>query len=134
MHHSTFDPVKYPSHDKVARQLASDLLGYNSSLYSQHIPGNINFIADALSRDFHINDSTLIHMLRFCYDKQVPSHFAIYPVPKEIISWIESLRDPKMLSTELNKRPEPSNLEHLAAGKGFCPSFVQVWHQRPIFA
>ena len=63
-------------------------------------------------------------MLRLCYNKQVPSHFAIYPVPKEIISWIESLRNSEMLSMELHKRPEPSNLEHLAAGKGFCPSVV----------
>ena len=34
MHHSTFDPVKYPSHDIVARQLAMDLISSRSSLFS----------------------------------------------------------------------------------------------------
>ena len=124
MHHSTFDPVKYKAHDIVARQLASDLIDYKSSLYSQHIPGEQNVIADSLSRDFYLSDSLLIQMLRFTFKKQVPKHFAIYPIQKEIICWIESLKAQMTDLKGLPMKQEPSKLEHLANGK----KFIQMCH------
>ena len=37
-----------PAHDKVARWLALELMSYDSALYSQHIRGLHNIIADSL--------------------------------------------------------------------------------------
>ena len=65
MHHSTFDPIKLSSYDKVARQLTSDLLGATSSLYSQHRPGILNVLVDSLLRDCYLTDSTLTHATFF---------------------------------------------------------------------
>ena len=122
MHHSTFDPVKYPSHDIVARQLAMDLISSRSSLFSQHIKGSANVIADALSRDFHLSDSLLIQMIQFVYKQQVPENFTIYPLQEEIIYWLESIKVPKTHTMVLPKKHVPSNLDHLALGNGFYPN------------
>ena len=63
MHHSTFNPVKDPNHDKTARYLARMLFKHEASLYSEHIPGVHNHTADSLSRDFHLSDSELISLI-----------------------------------------------------------------------
>ena len=45
-----------PIHDKVARRLALELIDNDSALYSQHIKGKHNVIADSLSRDHHMTN------------------------------------------------------------------------------
>ena len=53
-----------PAHDAVARWLAKTLIDHDAALYSQHIRGIHNIIADVLSRDCHIPDTHLMTMLR----------------------------------------------------------------------
>ena len=59
MQKESFDPVNSESHDAVARWLGWTLVSNKKSLYSQHIKGTENIIADSLSRDFHMSDQTL---------------------------------------------------------------------------
>ena len=54
MYKSSFNPLNYPLHDVVARHMATNLMENNTSLYSQHISGKRNVVADSLSRDHHI--------------------------------------------------------------------------------
>ena len=68
MYHSTFNPVTDAEHDSTARYLANLLLQAEATLYPEHIPGVHNEIADSLSRDFHLNDSQLLHLLYHSQD------------------------------------------------------------------
>jgi len=56
----------------TARKLASLILETNSNLYSQWFPGDQNYIADSLSRDFHIDDTSLANLLSLHFPEQVP--------------------------------------------------------------
>ena len=47
------------AHNGVARYLAKLLVRKESNLYSQHIKGTHNFIADSLARDHHISTDQL---------------------------------------------------------------------------
>ena len=92
MHHSSFNPRQYPMHDRTARRLATICLENYSSLYSQHIPGKHNVVADSLSRDHHISTQKLTFVLKTIFPTQVPKHLKILEPPQEIISWIYSLK------------------------------------------
>ena len=59
MHKLSFDPVNKEGHDTVAQWLGWTLVSNNSYLYSQHIKGTKNTIADSLSRDFNISYQSL---------------------------------------------------------------------------
>ena len=128
LHHSTFNPIENPLHDEAARYFATMLLDNNSSLYSQHIKGKNNVIADSLSRDFHHDDLTLISKLYSTYNDQMPRHFTIFQIPAEIISWIESLALRLTATTELLEQHEKSNLDTLSAGKDFSPNVLSKTH------
>lgn len=52
---------------KFSRKLASLILDTNCCLYTQHIRGIHNWIADSLSRDFHIPDLILSNLLTYCF-------------------------------------------------------------------
>ena len=92
LYHSTFNPVLQPLHDQVARHLAGILLEKDCTIYSQHVPGKQNVIADSLSRDHHIPGEMLTKSLSPLLPKQTPSNFRMGKLPTEIISWICSLR------------------------------------------
>ena len=63
MHYFTFNSVKKTVHDTVAHSFALNFHHNISSIYSQHIPGEENIIADSLSRDFHLSDEDLTNVL-----------------------------------------------------------------------
>ena len=128
LHHSTFNPVENPLHDKSARFLAHMMIDNNSSLYSQHIKGSQNQIADSLSRDFHWDNITLITHLRSVYDSQMPNHFQIYQLPEEIICWIKSLAHKLTVTTVLQEAHEKSSLDTLIVGKNFCQNVQSKIH------
>ena len=92
LYHSTFNPVTQPLHDQVARHLAGILLETDCTLYSQHVPGKQNVIADSLSRDHHVPDDILTQSLSRLLPEQIPSNFRMVELPTEITSWICSLR------------------------------------------
>lgn len=61
-----------PAHDVVAQKLARILLDNDSALYSQHIRGKYNVVADALSRDFHLLEAHLILFLQTIFPYRHP--------------------------------------------------------------
>ena len=108
---SNFNPNTRPHHDLVARHLAQLLLHNEASLFSQHIAGKSNVVADSLSRDTHITDTDLSHLLSLTYPSQVPQNFHIIPaLPDEIISWIVSLVPDGTKHKVLQNQPTRSSL------------------------
>ena len=89
---STFNTNTHALHDKVARELAWFCTKNHVSLFTQHIPGCNNIIADALSRDFHLSDSALTDLLILYLPQQERCNFHIVPHPKKITSWLDSLK------------------------------------------
>ena len=59
MHKAHFDLVNAKSHNEVARYIEWKLFSNETSIYSQHIKGTENIIADYLSRYFYRSDYTL---------------------------------------------------------------------------
>ena len=105
-----------PAHDEVARWLAKILIDNDSALYSQHIRGIHNIIADMLSRDCHIPATHLVHMFQLLLPQQTPKNFRISTLPPEIISWLHSL-SPSLTKTPASPlHPSKSKLGALTDG------------------
>ena len=106
LHRSSFDFSSHSIHAKMARHLATIMIDHQACLYSQHIPGTNNVIADSLSRDFHIDTDTLSSLIHSHF--QVPDSFTIYPLTDEIVSWLTSLMLSKPRQLELKHAHTPS--------------------------
>jgi hypothetical protein len=91
-----------------ARKLASLILETNSNLYSQWFPGDQNYITDSLSRDFHIDDTSLANLLSLHFPEQVPFGLTILPVPPEIVSWLTCLLRSQQQKEPWSKEPTRS--------------------------
>ncbi len=76
---------------EIARQHASHFTNYDIKEYSQWFPGRKNNAADSLSRDFHPDDAEITKHLHSSFPSQLPPHFQVVPLPKEIESWLTSL-------------------------------------------
>ncbi len=85
------DPLQATIRIKVARLHTSHYLLLGIREYSQWFPGVENEVADALSRDDNRSDKELTNILRVHCPSQLPQHFKIVPLPKEITSWLTSL-------------------------------------------
>ena len=48
-------------------------------------------MADSLSRDFDLDNVEITKHLRSSFPSQLPPHFQVVPLPKEIESWLTSL-------------------------------------------
>jgi len=57
-------------------------------MYSQHIPGISNTVADALSRIFDLNDLELTQLNTSNFHSQVHASFRIYSLQSEVSSWV----------------------------------------------
>jgi hypothetical protein len=111
--HSTFNPVKDKCHDDIARFLARLLFQHNATLHPEHIPGKDNDVADSLSRDFHLNDSDLLSLLKpqlLHTHEQGPHSLKLSSLPKMLSSWIASMVGSLPLTKESPLRPSPSSL------------------------
>jgi hypothetical protein len=95
------DPIQATIRLEVARLHASHYLSHGVREYSQWFPGSENPVADALSRDDDRSDEELTHILRTHCPSQIPQHFVIVPLPKEITSWLTLL---------LLRRPQKNEL------------------------
>ena len=102
--------MKFPAHDTVARHLARLQLDNDSALYSQHIKGSCNVIADMLSRDFHLSNNQLTIIFIAIFPEQVHSNFKIHQLSKEIISWIYFLRNSLPVWKASRQAPKTSKL------------------------
>ena len=110
MRSANFDPVEFGPHDGVARQLATDLLSHDCSLFLSHIPGKYNVIADALSRDFHLSPGILIKEMYRQYGNQMPANFRISKLKDRDISWIYSLKPSQPVEKASDIRPIRSKM------------------------
>jgi hypothetical protein len=90
MHKANIDNTKNLPLHVAARKYAEVLLQADCCLYSQHIAGVTNTVADLLSRKFDLPHSKLSSFIRLYYPKQVPPSFNISPLPPEICSWLTS--------------------------------------------
>ena len=70
---SSFMGVDKEGHLCLARHLALLLLNQKAVLYSQHIAGILNVVADSLSRDFHLSNSALTYVYLHAFLEQIPS-------------------------------------------------------------
>lgn len=86
------------------------------ALYSQHIPGKNNVIADSLSRDLHVPDKKLTFLLNNLYPLQTQNNLRLTVPSKEIICLIYSLKDMKTNREEYQVIRTPSSLGHLIGG------------------
>ena len=99
-----------PVHDTVARWLARSLIKKGSALYSQHIKGKHNFIADSLSRDFHIHKQQLNHSFHTLLSTQTHPNFEICPLNAETNYWIRSTLQSSTKTQALPEQPNHSKV------------------------
>ena len=109
-HKASFDPVNAESHDAVAHFLGWTLVSHETSLYSQHIKGTENVIADSHSRDFLRSDQTLTKYFNQILPKHTAASFHIKQLSRNVISWISSLAAASMLPMALPKPLRPSSM------------------------
>ena len=124
LYKSNFNPSTHLEHDTIARKMADVLLSSETALYSQHIKGSHNIVADCLSRDFHLPDKQLTFLLNGLFPSQVKAPLHILPtIPADITSFISSL-EPLLTKRPVSPSPhEPSSLGALFVGK---PSWLDV--------
>ena len=94
-----FQGQEKSTHLAISRWLAAILEQTQACSYSQWIPGDDNVIADALSRDHHLSNAQLTHLIHHSATHQMPPNFSISPLPTDIASkltlWMQIGRAPK---------------------------------------
>jgi hypothetical protein len=90
LHKASINPDKNLPLFFASRKFAKILLLSNTCIYSQHIPGVSNKIADALSQRFDMSDNSLFSFIHVLCPKMVPPSFKIYPVHPIIKCWMTS--------------------------------------------
>jgi len=90
LHKANIDDTKNLPLHVAARKYADILLQVDCCLYSQHIAGAKNKVADLLSRKFDLPYDSLTTHIHSLYPNQVPLSFKISPLPPEICSWLTS--------------------------------------------
>jgi len=88
LHKASVDSSKNLPLFLASRKFADIMISNNVCIYSQHIPGVSNTIADALSRRFDLNDEDLTLLINSSYDLQVQNSYKLYPLRPEICSWM----------------------------------------------
>jgi hypothetical protein len=88
LHKASVDSSKDLPLFLASRKFAQIMLTSNSCLYSQHIPGVSNTIADALSHRFDLMDDELTQFVNSLPSNQVQKPFRILPLHPEINSWM----------------------------------------------
>ena len=74
-------------------------------------------MSDALSRDNDRDDDELTKKLRTSVPSQVPKHFKIVPLPKEISLWLTSLLQKLPVKEQLRERHTRTKLGRGGDGK-----------------
>jgi hypothetical protein len=90
LHKANVDDSKNLPLHMATRKFAEGLLEADCCLYSQHIAGEKNIVADFLSRKFHLNHNDLTSLILTSFPSQVPPLFRVSPLPPTILSWLTS--------------------------------------------
>lgn len=118
LYKSNFNPTSHSGHDAIVRKFATLLLESEHALYSQHIRGKDNVVADSLSRDHDIPPAQLTFLLNHLYKSQlkVPSQLS-EALPPEVTCFLNSL-EPLFIKRKASPLPHaPSSLGDLFAGR-----------------
>ncbi len=109
------EPIQATIRLEVARHHTTNYLLGGIQEYIQWFRGADNNITDALSQDDDRSDNKLTIILRtHCYS-QLPQHFKIVPLPKEITLWLTLL----LLRLPVKQQLEEEHLRtKLGRGKG----------------
>ena len=110
------DEVQVAARIAVARAHARRYMNHGIREYSQWFPGKENCVADALSRDFHLSDVDLTHLILNNFSSQVPHSFHIVPLPSVIISWMTSLLLTLPVKAQYREVHMPTKLGHGSVG------------------
>ena len=88
----------------IGRHLAKILIDSDVSLFSQHIKGSLNDVADALSRDPEESNSTILSKIQKNWTHQLPPQgLQIIELPTVISSFIQSVLEKQIQMMELPK-------------------------------
>jgi hypothetical protein len=104
------DPIEAEVREEVCRHFALLCIENGIRHLSQWFPGKQNDVSDALSRDRDRSDEVLTIVLRTFVPEQMPDHFEIVPLPKQIASWLTSLLLKLPVKKQLQERPTTSKL------------------------
>jgi hypothetical protein len=86
-----FDPEEAQVRTEISRHFAEICVENKLVHYAQWFAGKENDVSDSLSRDYDKSDEELTHLLYSHFPEQMPEHFKIAPLPKEILSWLTLL-------------------------------------------
>ena len=111
------DPIQATVRLEVARGHARRLMENSIKDYSQWFQGKLNNVSDALSRDDDRSDEELTSVLYSCVPSQMPDHFKIVPLPKEIVSWLTSLLLRLPVKEQLREKHTRTKLGRGVGGK-----------------
>ena len=110
-------PVQAKTRVDAARKYASIFLDADIKGYSQWFEGKKNNVADALSRDWHLSTDELTFLLHSHFPEQMQTNFQIFPLPKEISSWLTSLLQQLPVSAQLQEHHTTTGLVPGSGGK-----------------
>ncbi len=119
-----------PLHLAIARTMAKYMSDHRLQHYSQWFPGKENSIADALSRDFWLEDEDAVDFLKQNFAHQIPQGFRLVQLSEAIVTDVGSLLRLLPKTQLLPLRPAPSGT---AAGGGTSASFVRSGTQHDSF-
>ena len=117
-------PPEMKGHDQVARWLAMELINADSALYSQHIKGVQNAIADMLSRDHHLTNNQLTCIFNIIYPEQMSKNFEIVELPPTILLWLYSLEPSSIKTQAWPQQHYKSKLGALISGNDSCQALT----------
>jgi hypothetical protein len=110
-------PIQASVRIEAAQKQATLFLSLGIKCYSQWFKGEINQVSDALSPDNDRSDEELTSVIKSFCPSQVPSHFKILQLPKEIISWLNALLLKLPVSMQLSEVHMRSKIGCGASGK-----------------
>jgi hypothetical protein len=111
LHKANMDKSKNLPLHLAARKYAEVFMEAERCVYSQHINGIYNNVADALSRRFDLTDEDLTKFIHLSFPSQVPRAFKIYPLPQNLSSWAICWLQKYNEITEIRKTQETRKLE-----------------------
>ena len=114
------DPIQATIRLEVARGRARRFMDNNIKDYSQWFPGKENDVSDALSRDDDKSYEELIQILKTFVPSQLPLHFRIVPLPKEIVLWMTSLLARLPVKQQLQGKQTRTKLRHGGHGQSIA--------------
>ena len=121
LYKASFHPATQNKHDLVARKLARFMVKNEFSIYSEHIKGEKNNVADLLSREFSLDNSSLTNKITHSFPEQAPPNLEIIKLPQEISSWISSILGDSITTMASGSKPLRKKEHILTNGKTSAP-------------